>query len=162
MRRNNLLYFLVIFTAMIVFAPFLHAQDPGTSVEEGAYDLTVDEALDQVEGDVDRVQNDEVLSETGVEVLEAIVIDEDNRSEEGEALETKIIPLLHAEASSIIDILDQMKSPKGEIMYNEDEKKAKNKPRIIGTKITLTEDRFPLRKPTFVRNPWSEKCREDR
>ena len=183
MHRNIFVYFFVMFAAMIVFAPFLHAQDldasaeQGSSVptfrrdeispsggplrspaslfelrrdlteaehesnsakvdpssidfataEQGEYDLTVDEALDQFEENVVQVQNDEVLTETDVdipdevEVLKEIVIDEDNKPEEGEILETKIIPLLHAEASSIIDTLNQMKSPKGEVMYNEED-----------------------------------------
>ncbi len=35
------------------------------------------------------------------------------------AIEVKVIPLLHAEASSLIDALGQMKSPDGEVSYNE-------------------------------------------
>jgi len=137
MRRNTLLYFLVIFTSVIVCAPFLHAQDPATSQEQGEYDLIIEEALDQVEVNVDQVPSDETLTEltisedaeieidvdipNEVEVLEDIVIDEDNRLQESDNLETKIIPLLHAEASSIIDALNRIKSPKGEVMYNKED-----------------------------------------
>ena len=137
MYRNIPLFILVIFTTVIVFAPLLNAQDLDISVEQEGYDLTVDETLDQVEEDVDQVQNDvvpgeaeifekaeigtevETLSE--VEVLKEIVIDENNGFRGVEGFETIVIPLLHAEASSIIDTLDQMKSPKGEVMYNEDD-----------------------------------------
>jgi len=135
MRKDIPLNFIVIYAIAVVFAPFLHAQDPGAfsekgsplqspssiTAEQGEYDLTIDEALDQVEEDADQVQNDEFLAETGVEVIEEIIIDEDNKSEEGEVLETKTIPLLHAEASSIIDALDQMKSLKGKVMYREED-----------------------------------------
>jgi len=121
MRKDILLNFIVIYAIAVVFAPFLHAQDPGTFTEQEEYNLTVDEVLDQVEKVVGQVQNDRILAETDVEVLEEIVIDEDNKFEENEVLETKIIPLLYAEASSIIATLDRMKSPKGEVMYNEED-----------------------------------------
>jgi len=136
MLRNISVFFLVIVAPMIVSAPFVHAQDPGILQEQGEYDLIVDEALDQAEVSNGQVFNEaaesgsampedtktatEVNISGEVEVLEKIVITEKHKPEE--VLDTKIIPLLYAEASSIIDTLDQMKSPKGEVMYNEEDR----------------------------------------
>lgn len=62
--------------------------------------------------------------EEGVEVreLDVIAAVEDQSDELKEASEIKIIPLLHAEASSLIEALDQMKSPEGEVSYNEEDR----------------------------------------
>ena len=39
-----------------------------------------------------------------------------------EAIEIKVIPLRHAEASSLIETLEQMKGPEGEVSYNEEDR----------------------------------------
>ena len=135
MCKNRQPYFLVIFVFTIGFVPFLHAQESDISQEPGEYNIIVDEALDQIEETIDQVQNSTTPIETEtssdsksetesdilveVEILESIVISDNSELEE--VLQTKIIPLLHAEASGIIDALDQMKSPKGEVLYNKED-----------------------------------------
>jgi len=121
---------------MIVSGQFLYAQDLGMFQEQNGHDLIVDEALDQVEVNIDQVPNDTVVVKTEipgdakaetemdtpveVEILKDIIIDD--AIEPQKTHETKIIPLLHAEASSIIDTLNGMKSSTGEVMYNEEDR----------------------------------------
>lgn len=128
--------FFIISICVITSAQFLYAQDSSGLEEQGEYDLIVDEALDRVEVNIDQISNDTAAVEAEmlegaktetkmgilaeVEVLEEIVVADNNGSQE--ILETKIIPLLHAEASGIVDILNGMKNPTGEVLYNEEDR----------------------------------------
>ena len=126
MIRKTKRVFLIVGICLSVSAQFLYAQDLDISQKQAGYGLTVDEALDLVEKDVDQVSKEVTHTEEGskteiesdvsreVNVLEDIVFEE-------EVLEKKIIPLLHVEASNIIDTLNQMKGPTGEVTYNQED-----------------------------------------
>jgi len=101
---------------MVVFGKMTYAQESQDIPESGEYHLVVDQALDKVEENIHQA-NDEIPS---VEILEEINLV--NGGETEEIHETKIIPLLHAEASGIIEALEQMKSPAGKVTYNEEDR----------------------------------------
>lgn len=70
-----------------------------------------------------------------------------------EALTVKIIPLLHAEASSLIEMLQQRKSPKGEVTYNEKDRTflLKDIPeRLEAMSAFVKEVDIPLETETFI------------
>jgi type II secretory pathway component GspD/PulD (secretin) len=70
------------------------------------------------------------------DVQQGVVIEDDSGSDEvtldtiisvdtegiNEALEVKVYPLEHAEASGLIEALEQIKSPEGEVSYNEEDR----------------------------------------
>lgn len=164
-----------------VLSTVLHAQERDVSLETESYDLIIEEALDQVEQNMDPADAGEKLSvepriseslsveigsgsaagtqevedrqeaefdvrvtveadeeETVVEsqappiedIDESIIVQDEVPEEE---IETKIIPLLHAEASSLVDALERMKSPEGEVRFNEEDRTLilKDKPKPL-------------------------------
>ena len=119
---------------MIVFEPAAWAQEPQALPEEDEFLLFVDQALDQVEETFNQTTEEASSAEIAVpenlpsapdadasatiEILEEVNLASGAEAEKGP--ETKVIPLLYAEASGIMASLHQMKSSTGEITYNEE------------------------------------------
>jgi len=102
----------------------VHAQDaePVSAPQE----QIIDEALDRVEQSLipDGTRTQGSAAESGVELGTvtpsgeiAVRLDESE-----ESLAVKVIPLLHAEASGLVEELEQMKSPNGEVSYSEEDR----------------------------------------
>jgi len=113
----NNIGFCVLVIALVSAAD---ARDAGPVNPEGPYENIIDRALDRQEGSRENPGDETVIEiPVDVEVLESIAIDETVDITTEEPLETKIIPLLHAEAATIMETLEAMKGPKGEILFND-------------------------------------------
>ncbi|MBN1869417.1 MAG: hypothetical protein JW847_02420 [Candidatus Omnitrophica bacterium] len=96
-------------------------QEPQESAESGK-DLQADEGQLNAVISVDEEDAYDVM---GSGETESQVIEQDSEADSDElkkAFEVKVIPLLHAEASSMMDMLQNMKSPEGKVNYNEKDK----------------------------------------
>ncbi len=151
MFRKVTLYILCSGVLIMAGSPVIYAQEPMVIEEQSEEELTViDEALDQFEkglspilpDDAELDNTDEVIEIPNIELEMAIpaepaVSQEDISAEapegpskavemsEPEPLEEigeKIIPLMYAEASSLVEALNNMKSSSGEVAYNEDDR----------------------------------------
>jgi len=101
----------------------IHAQDTETRQGQEGYDFIVDEALDQIEEDLALAPKESGLSAaSGEDDVVEMEVNISALKGPDETLETRSILLLHADASGLIKTLNQIKSPAGEIAYNQDKR----------------------------------------
>ena len=137
MRKAIMFGVIIAGLLIIVSVAAVFAREPETIQEQEKYDFIIEEALDQIEKSLDpaivsaELSIEPAISGTpGGEINKDIPVGPESfedaveirLDEPEEALEVKVIPLLHAEASSLIEALDQMKSSEGEVSYNEDDR----------------------------------------
>ncbi len=91
-------------------------------VETEEEEVVLEEAIFDAEEPVEEVGGLEALEEMLDAPNEFGETDEIPEALTEETLKTEIIPLLHAEASSLVERLDEMKSDDGEIIYDEDKR----------------------------------------
>ena len=166
MRKTIMFGVMIAGLLVAVSATVVFAREPEAPRKQEEYDFIIEEALDQIEKNLDpaivreessigpeisvasemetgkgipvgsegledvveiegwdlneSVAEDPVALEKGPEAGEVgldtiISVEGGNIDEPQEVFETKIIPLLHAEASSLIEALGRMKSPEGEV-----------------------------------------------
>ena len=139
--------FIAIGLSMVISVTAICAQELEPAQGQENHDLIIEEMLDQIEKTLDSgivgeelsiepvIALDEGLQTGEAELNTSISVEageaepeafdpniEIQPDEPQEAIEVKVIPLRHAEASGLIDALGQMKSPEGEISYNEEDR----------------------------------------